>query len=146
MNDTELLAILKAEKSPEELLALAHRAATTRLAGLLHTLLCPLDHKAECDYYIEEETTGQSTAKMEWYWRTSRLLTKARITPPELELLITRVPGLVSIAKEPCLLRFLSELMPALRSMFIESPAALPGQTSSSQSDPSDSAESPAEL
>ena len=146
MNDTELYALLKAEKTPAELEQLMRKAAVARLSDLLHTLLCPLSHDKDCDYYIEEETTGQSTSKMEWVWRTTRVLEKAKISQEELGLLITRIPGIVSIIKEPAILRFLNQLMPTLLTMATVSPTVLPGETSSSLCDPLDSDESPEEL
>jgi hypothetical protein len=144
MTDRDLLAVLLADKSPAEIEQLEMDVAISRLAGLLHTLLCPLNHETDCDFYVEENTTMRSEARREWFWRVQRLLQKATISPDELKVLVTRVPSIVTIVKEPCLLRFLNVLMPSLLSL-TAGQAVQPAASSSSQCGLSKTAESLAE-
>jgi hypothetical protein len=140
MSDSELLEILKREKTPGELEALQRKILLERLADLLHTLLCPCDHEKDCDYYIPEVSTKPSTAREHWIKQTDALLKKAELDDRALDFILKRLPSLVAIMREPGILRFLQVLSPALIARAEVDRASRPELLPSYSADPLDSA------
>ena len=126
--EKEMLAILMAEKTPVEIAELEKQLLITRLSGLLHTLLCPLNHtQGECDYYVPEISTQGSDSRKEWVWRTARMCEKAGLQKADIELVTLRLPSLITlIAREPAYLRFLIVILPHLLDRAIVDAAATP--------------------
>lgn len=147
MSDKELLDILMQDKSAEELDALQRRLDTAKLARLLHTLLCPLNHETECDFYREEQVAEKSQARKEWERRVERLLNTAQIEKAEETALLVRElpPLLQKLAPQPAVIRFLSLLLSPLLVRATEFQGAQLEAPSSAQADPSSSGESPPE-
>lgn len=139
MNDAEMLAALRAEKTPEELEELKRKAAVKKLSALLHTLLCPEEHEKGCDFYVEENTTLKSAARPAWEARTERMLEKAGTGGIEdLEEILQHLPLFVGTkGTKRAFLSFLKILIPTLIMRATEVPASPPGGTSSSQCGPS---------
>jgi|WetSurMetagenome_2_1015567.scaffolds.fasta_scaffold581192_2 hypothetical protein len=142
MSDKELLALLMAEKSPAEIEALQKQLLIERLSGLLHTLLCPLNHtNGECDYYVPEISVEGSTSRKEWAWRTARICERADLQKADIELIILRLPSMITfLAREPAYLRFLIVIMPHLLDRAIADQVSQPEQPSSCQAGPSETA------
>jgi hypothetical protein len=113
MNDTELLAELLADRTEEEISAAVRRVQVRKLSELLHTLLCPLDHEKDCDFYFPEVSIKKSQSRMEWFWRTDRLLKNAEINEDEIDLIIMRLPSAIhAVTSSLPILRFLSKILP----------------------------------
>lgn len=144
MNDTELLAALLAEKSPEDLAQLHRKVAVGKLSGLLHSLLCTEDHEKSCDYYIEEVSTKKSVDRDAWNDRTERMLEKVDADGEGIEEIINTLPLFIRTQGEKVtFLKFLQLLLPALLTHSIAArDARLARNASSSQSGPLAIAES----
>jgi hypothetical protein len=115
VNDKELLEELLKERTPEEIARVMRKISVRRLSELLHTLLCSLDHEKDCDFYLAEVSTTEPQSRMEWFWRTDRLLKNANIADAEIELILTRLPSAVhAVTSSLPMLRFLGKILPLL--------------------------------
>lgn len=146
----ELLSILLAEKTTEEIEELQKQIIIGRVANYMHTILCIQKHKEgakSCDFYIEEQCTRPSESKKEWHRRAALMLSAAGAhSYDDVDLIMKRLPKIISdLVEQPTLISFLMRLLPPLLERATASRAALPEETSSFQCGPSSSGESQSE-